>query len=156
MSYNIVMDLAALLYLHEEWEQCDIKSNNIMLDYIFNVKLGDFRLARWWIMRKDHKVLKLFGRKPTDRKAKDNQVAIFDCVWDLYRLGKLLEVIYRKLGHVFDEEQLERLVVIGLYGFLKFEPPLPMISKMFQSTYPTATMSSIFYPVSFPFPAYSS
>jgi len=24
----------------------DIKSSNIMLDYIFNVKLGDFRLAR--------------------------------------------------------------------------------------------------------------
>lgn len=49
--YNIVKGLAsALLYLHEEWEQCvlhrDIKTSNIMLDSCFNAKLGDFGLAR--------------------------------------------------------------------------------------------------------------
>lgn len=49
-KYKIPQGLAsALLYLHEEWDQCvihrDIKSSNIRPDSDFNPKLGDFGLA---------------------------------------------------------------------------------------------------------------
>uniref|UniRef100_J3LWI6 non-specific serine/threonine protein kinase n=1 Tax=Oryza brachyantha TaxID=4533 RepID=J3LWI6_ORYBR len=51
LRYQIIVGLAsAVLYLHQEWEQCvvhgDIKPSNIMLDESFNAKLGDFGLAR--------------------------------------------------------------------------------------------------------------
>ncbi|CAN6343748.1 unnamed protein product [Urochloa humidicola] len=51
VRHEIVLGLgSALLYLHEEWEQCvlhrDIKPSNVMLDASFQAKLGDFGLAR--------------------------------------------------------------------------------------------------------------
>jgi serine/threonine protein kinase len=96
------------------------------------------------------------GRKPVDLNAKEDQMAIFDWVWELYRLGRLLEVVDTKLEGVFDEEQMERVVVIGLwcanpnYSFrpsvrqviqvLKLEAPLPIL--------PPPTKSPIIGPVS--------
>ncbi|XP_066392387.1 L-type lectin-domain containing receptor kinase IX.1-like [Miscanthus floridulus] len=51
VRFKIVLELgSALLYLHQEWEQCvvhrDVKPSNIMLDASFGAKLGDFGLAR--------------------------------------------------------------------------------------------------------------
>ena len=52
LRYNVVLSLAsALLYLHEESGQCiphrDVKSANVMLDFDFNAKLGDFGAAQF-------------------------------------------------------------------------------------------------------------
>ncbi|CAN1231374.1 L-type lectin-domain containing receptor kinase SIT2 [Linum grandiflorum] len=49
--YKILKGVAAaLLYLHEEWEQVvthrDVKASNVLLDAEFNGRLGDFGLAR--------------------------------------------------------------------------------------------------------------
>jgi serine/threonine protein kinase len=49
--HKIILDIgSALMYLHQEWEQCvlhrDIKPSNVMLDASFTAKLGDFGLAR--------------------------------------------------------------------------------------------------------------
>ncbi|XP_047051350.1 L-type lectin-domain containing receptor kinase IX.1-like [Lolium rigidum] len=51
VRYKIIVGMgSALMYLHQEWEQCvvhrDIKPSNVMLDSSFNAKLGDFGLAR--------------------------------------------------------------------------------------------------------------
>lgn len=68
VRYKIALGLAsALVYLHEEWEQCvvhrDIKSSNIMLDSDFNAKLGDFGLARLVDHGKGSKTTVIAGTK---------------------------------------------------------------------------------------------
>ncbi|GJY14759.1 L-type lectin-domain containing receptor kinase IX.1-like protein [Tanacetum coccineum] len=55
----------ALLYLHEEWEQCVlhryIKASNVMLDLNFNLKLGDFGLAKLVVHKKGLQTIMLAG-----------------------------------------------------------------------------------------------
>ncbi|KAM3296612.1 hypothetical protein ACQJBY_038783 [Aegilops geniculata] len=66
--YKIILGTgSALLYLHQEWEQCvvhrDIKPSNIMLDASFNPKLGDFGLARLVDHSRDGYTTMLAGTK---------------------------------------------------------------------------------------------
>ncbi|CAA0841080.1 L-type lectin-domain containing receptor kinase IX.1 [Striga hermonthica] len=99
--YRIAVGLAsALLYLHEEWEQCvlhrDIKSSNIMLDSEFNVKLGDFGLARLMAHGLGHQTTGLAGTLgylapeyvSTGRASKESDVYSFGIV--------LLEIVTGK------------------------------------------------------------
>ncbi|KAJ7953492.1 Lectin receptor kinase [Quillaja saponaria] len=182
VRYKVALGLAsALLYLHEEWEQCvvhrDIKSSNIMLDANFNAKLGDFGLARLV----DHELgsqttvlagtmgylapecvttgkaskesdvysfgvvaLEITcGRRPVEAKAEPSTIRLVEWVWDLYGKGQVLEAVDKRLSMEFDENQIECLMVVGLWcchpdptvrpsirqviNVLNFEAPLPSL-----------------------------
>lgn len=182
VRYKIVLGLAsALLYLHEEWEQCvvhrDIKSSNIMLDSSFNAKLGDFGLARLVdhdlgsqttvlagtlgylapecvTTGKASKESDVYsfgvvcleitcGRKPIEPRAEPSQVRLIEWAWDLYGKGEFVQAMDKGLSMEYDERQLERLMVVGLWcchpdwtlrpsikqviNVLNFEAPVPSL-----------------------------
>ncbi|KAM7474821.1 hypothetical protein LguiB_022064 [Lonicera macranthoides] len=199
VRFKIAQGIAsALLYLHEEWEQCvvhrDIKSSNIMLDSSFNAKLGDFGLARlvdhekgaqttvvagtlgymapeYLETGKASKESDVFsfgvvaleiacGRKPIDFKAQENQIRMVEWVWDLYGMGKILESADPELCEDFDEQEMEYLMIVGLWcahpdwklrpsirqviHVLNLEAPLPILpSKMPVATYSAPPTSSL-------------
>ncbi|XP_057840978.2 L-type lectin-domain containing receptor kinase IX.1 [Cryptomeria japonica] len=154
MRYKIVTEIAsALLYLHEEWEECvvhrDVKSSNILLDGNFSAKIGDFGLARMvkhehvaqttqaagtvgylapecWVSGKTgpESDVYSFGAVALEiasgKKAIDVSLAEFDrrlvvWVWDLYGQGRLLEAADVRLNGKFKEQEIERLMVVGLW-----------------------------------------
>ncbi|XP_016472293.2 L-type lectin-domain containing receptor kinase IX.1-like [Nicotiana tabacum] len=154
IRWKIVQGLAsALLYLHEEWEQCvvhrDVKASNVMLDSNFNAKLGDFGLARLVDHEKGSQTTMLAGtvgymapecvmngkaskesdvysfgivaleiasgRRSIDIKAAEDQVRLVEWVWNLYGIGKLVEATDPRLNKIFNEQQMKRLMVLGLW-----------------------------------------
>ncbi|KAM4108862.1 hypothetical protein ACB094_03G077500 [Castanea mollissima] len=155
--YNVVQGLAcALLYLHEEWEQCivhrDIKPSNIMLDTNFNAKLGDFgtmgylapECATSGKASKESDVYSfgmvsleiVCGRKPIDPQTEPNKVNLVEWVWELYGKGQLLEAVDLKLNMEFDKEQIQCLMVVGLWCCHPDPAPLPNLpSKLLVSTF---------------------
>ncbi|KAJ0982864.1 hypothetical protein J5N97_011119 [Dioscorea zingiberensis] len=185
--YKISLGLAtALLYLHEEWEQCvvhrDVKPSNVMLDSAFNAKLGDFGLARLIDHDRGSQTTILAGtmgylapecvttgkaskesdvysfgvvaleiscgRRPVEPREEPGKVRLVEFVWDLFGRGMILEAADKRLENdQFDEDQMERLMVVGLWcahpdynlrpsikqaiSVLNFEAPLPVLpSKM--------------------------
>lgn len=81
------------------------------------------------------------GRKPFDFKVPECQMGMVEWVWDLYGIGRLLEAADPKLGPDFNEREMERLIIVGLWcahpdhnfrpkirqaiHVLNFEAPLP-------------------------------
>nr|XP_009412463.1 PREDICTED: L-type lectin-domain containing receptor kinase IX.1-like [Musa acuminata subsp. malaccensis] len=152
--HRVALGLAsALLYLHEEWEQCvvhrDVKPSNVMLDSAFNAKLGDFGLARLVDHDRGSQTTVLAGtmgylapecvntgkaskesdvysfgilaleiacgRRPVQLMEQASKVRLVEWVWELYGRRRLLEAADEKLGGVFDEKQMECLMVVGLW-----------------------------------------
>ncbi|MED6221291.1 hypothetical protein PIB30_053010 [Stylosanthes scabra] len=191
VRYNIASGLASsLLYLHEEWGQCvlhrDIKPSNVMLDSNFNVKLGDFGLARLMDHGTESKTASLAGtlgylapeaatrgkaskesdvysfgvvaleiacgRRIIEQNLNANQIHLVDWVWGLHGTGSLVEAADPRLYGVFDKEEMERLMIVGLWCtlteytmrptirqvvlVLNFEVPLPTLpSELHSSNY---------------------
>ncbi|KAA8545683.1 hypothetical protein F0562_020866 [Nyssa sinensis] len=193
VRYKIAQGLAsALLYLHDEWEQCvvhrDIKSSNIMLDSRFNAKLGDFGLARLVdhekgsqttivagtmgymapeciITDKASKESDVYsfgivaleiacGRKPIFSQDQESQIRLVEWVWDLYGMGKLLEAADPKLCVDFDKQEMERLMIVGLWCAHpdnSLQPPIRQAIHVlsFEASLPTL-------PSQMPLPTYSA
>ncbi|KAL6346980.1 hypothetical protein AAG906_012231 [Vitis piasezkii] len=55
------------------------------------------------------------GRRPVEPKAKEKQIRLVEWVWDLYGVGKLVDAADPRLSDDFDEEQMERLMIVGLW-----------------------------------------
>ncbi|KAA8536359.1 hypothetical protein F0562_028837 [Nyssa sinensis] len=55
------------------------------------------------------------GRKAIDLNAPESQRSMVEWVWNLYGMGKLLEAADPKLGANFDEEEMECLMIVGLW-----------------------------------------
>ncbi|KAJ7968334.1 Lectin receptor kinase [Quillaja saponaria] len=104
------------------------------------------------------------GRKPINSGAKEGQIRMLEWVWEFYGMGKVLEAADHKLCGEFDKQQMERLMIVGLWcaypyyihrpsvrqaiHVLKFDAPLPILPpKMPVPTYlpleVTASLSSI-------------
>ncbi|KAF3336394.1 L-type lectin-domain containing receptor kinase IX.1 [Carex littledalei] len=154
IRHNIALGLgSALLYLHEEWEQCvvhrDIKPSNIMLDSSFNAKLGDFGLARLIDHNQEvetvaagtkgyiapecvlgtanastHSDVFSFGvvlleiacgRRPIMPQKDRRKVSLVEWVWDLYGQNALMEAVDTRLNGDFIKEEVECLMVVGLW-----------------------------------------
>ncbi|XVF67312.1 hypothetical protein PTKIN_Ptkin10aG0110800 [Pterospermum kingtungense] len=55
------------------------------------------------------------GRKPILLEANGNEISIVEWLWEFYAKGKLMEAADQRLQGNFDEQQMERLMMLGLW-----------------------------------------
>ena len=71
------------------------------------------------------------GRRPIDPKAPEGQIVMVDWVWELYEKGKILEAADPRfnLGD-YDEQQMEKLMLVGLWCALPDSSLRPSIRQV--------------------------
>uniref|UniRef100_A0A7N2RDB9 Uncharacterized protein n=1 Tax=Quercus lobata TaxID=97700 RepID=A0A7N2RDB9_QUELO len=55
------------------------------------------------------------GRKPINPNAKEDEIIMLEWVWELYGTGNLLKSADPRLCGNFDQQQMERLMMVGLW-----------------------------------------
>ncbi|KAJ9550465.1 hypothetical protein OSB04_014510 [Centaurea solstitialis] len=55
------------------------------------------------------------GRKPIEYHSPERQIRLVEWVWELYGIGTLLEAADPRLGLDFMEEEIKRLMIVGLW-----------------------------------------
>ena len=56
------------------------------------------------------------GRRATESSnAEENQIKLVEWVWELYGVGKLLDAADPRLSADYDEQEMERLMIVGLW-----------------------------------------
>ena len=99
------------------------------------------------------------GRKPVNHEAPEDQVVLLECVRELHGRGEeLLDIADQRLGGHFDEQQMNCLLIVGLWcahseydhrpsikeaiQVLNFEAPLPLLQfDIPRSSHHTPTMN---------------
>lgn len=90
------------------------------------------------------------GRRAVDSTAQRNKIQLVEWVSDLYRTGTILEAVDHRLGSDYDEEEMMRLMTIGLWCVqpkpedrpsmgqvgmvIRYESPLPKLHSLMLST----------------------
>ncbi|XP_022762391.1 L-type lectin-domain containing receptor kinase IX.1-like [Durio zibethinus] len=106
------------------------------------------------------------GRKPINPKAGEGKVNLVEWVWELYGRGKLLEACDPRLHGEFVKQEMEQLMIVGLWcahpdensrpsmqqaiHALNFEAPLPILPlKMPVPTYYAPPLNVPAFPLSY-------
>ncbi|TXG54068.1 hypothetical protein EZV62_019324 [Acer yangbiense] len=84
-----------------------------------------------------------YGRRSIEQRDEEAQISLVAWVWDSYGKERLLDVVDKKLSMTFDQNQIECLMIVGLWcahpdrnqrpsirqatQVLNFESPLPIL-----------------------------